>query len=184
MRLLTIAVGRGINLQTQTPVLSISDSADAEGYWTVTTNRGDVRARKVVFATNGYTPGVLPEYKQAIHPVRGVCSRITVTSAPEAQGELQSLVPWYSPSLADYQVNRSDGSYVVGGAWGTCRTQHPDQWLDVLDDSKTTPAADGYFDNYMQRTFAGWEKAETKVDRYWSGIMGVRDHSGSTKSSD
>jgi hypothetical protein len=131
------------------------------------------RPKRSSLPPNAYTAGVLPEYKQVIHPVRGVCSRITATDPP-TRGELQSLVPWYGPGLADYQVYRADGSVVVGGAWPSCRNQHQDQWYDIFDESKTIPAATGYFDDYMQRTCIDWKESDAKIDRYWSGIMGVR----------
>ncbi|KAI1872387.1 uncharacterized protein JN550_004106 [Neoarthrinium moseri] len=173
-QLLSIVVDRGVNLQTNTPVTMVSSTADDEGFWTVTTPRGNIRAKKVVFATNGYTSGVLPEYK-AIHPVRGTCSRIIAGNPPAERSRIGSLVPYYAPKLADYQANRSDGSFVVGGAWTTCRFKHTNQWRDVVDDSQLVPAAEGYFNGYIERTFNGWEQAETTVDQVWTGIMGYTE---------
>jgi L-2-hydroxyglutarate oxidase LhgO len=39
-----------INVQSNTPVLSISDEKDSEGYFTVTTKRGEVKAKTIVHA--------------------------------------------------------------------------------------------------------------------------------------
>ncbi|ETS74279.1 hypothetical protein PFICI_14145 [Pestalotiopsis fici W106-1] len=177
LHLLSILVAKGVNLQTNTPVLKVSDSADADGYWTVTTSRGDIKTKKVVFATNGYTSGLLPEYSQIIRPVRGTCSRITVANPGPPMGKLKSMVQYYGPKTADYQANRADGSFVIGGAWSTCRFKHVQQWRDVVDDSQTVPAAAGYFDDFMERTFVGWDHSESKVDKLWAGIMGYTEDS-------
>jgi glycine/D-amino acid oxidase-like deaminating enzyme len=173
MHLLSMGTKNGVNLQTNTPVLKVSDSVDSNGYWTVNTPRGEIRAKKVVYATNGYTSGLLPEYKQIIHPVRGICSRITVKNKPPGHGKLKSMVLYYGPKVADYQANRPDGSFVIGGAWSTCKFKHPQQWRDVFDDSALTPAATGYFHGFMERTFSGWGEAKSRVDHLWTGIMGV-----------
>lgn len=127
----------------------------------------------MVFATNGYTSGILPEYKQVIHPVRGICSRITAARPPPVTTKLKSMVQYYGPKIADYQANRADGSFVIGGAWSTSKFRYPQQWRDVVDDSELTPASVNYFNGFMERTFAGWDKAESKVDSLWTGIMGV-----------
>lgn len=82
--LLSLAVKRGVNLQTNTPVTSVSETQDVDGYWLVSTPRGVVKAKKVVFATNGYTAGLLPQFQEKIIPVRGICSRIALPEGKEA----------------------------------------------------------------------------------------------------
>ncbi len=63
------------NLQTLTPVTSVSASSQAKASdytWTVTTPRGSIMAKKVVLATNGYTSHLLePPFADLIVPVRG-----------------------------------------------------------------------------------------------------------------
>ncbi|KAL8341047.1 hypothetical protein RB601_006916 [Gaeumannomyces tritici] len=57
-RMLELALDAGLNLQTNTPALSVEEEADGDGdgvKWTVRTERGVVRARNVVLATNAYT---------------------------------------------------------------------------------------------------------------------------------
>lgn len=78
MHLLRLAVGRGVNLQTRTPVLRVAEERDEDGRWIVETPRGSVKARKVVYATNAYTAGLAPQYEGKIVPCRGICSRIVV----------------------------------------------------------------------------------------------------------
>ena len=68
-----------LNLQTNTPALSVTPSGD--GSWIVETERGSVKAAKVVFATNAYTSTLLPEFIDKIVPTRGQCSVVVPTKA-------------------------------------------------------------------------------------------------------
>jgi len=78
--LLRLSIDRfSLNLQTNTPVLSVSPSGD--GNWIIETERGSVRAAKVVFATNAYTSTLLPEFTKKIVPTRGQCSVVVPTKA-------------------------------------------------------------------------------------------------------
>ena len=78
--LLRLCIDRfSLNLQTNTPVLSVSPSGD--GNWIVETERGSVKAAKVVFATNAYTSTLLPEFTKKIVPIRGQCSVVIPTKA-------------------------------------------------------------------------------------------------------
>lgn len=78
MHLLSLAVSRGVNLQTHTPVTSVSEARDEGNRWAVSTPRGRLRAKQVVYCTNAYTAGVAPQYRDKIIPVKGICSRIAV----------------------------------------------------------------------------------------------------------
>jgi len=66
-----------LNLQTNTPVLTVSPSGDGE--WMVETGRGSIKGAKVVFATNAYTSTLLPEFSGKIVPFRGQCSVVIPT---------------------------------------------------------------------------------------------------------
>lgn len=167
LHLLGKAVAEGVNLQTHTPVNSVSEERNAEGRWTVTTPRGQVKAKVVIFATNAYTSALLPEFKDKIVPVRGICSRI---ATPHRRPPLlsNSYVLRFNDWEYDYLIPRSDGSIVVGGAR---RDYHKDleSWFDVHDDSKLIDSAEHYFDGYMQRHFHGWENSDAYTDKVWTG---------------
>lgn len=81
MHLLSLVVKQGANLQTTTPVTSVSETPNSDGTWTVTTSRGSIRAKKVLFASNGYTAGIAPQFAHKIVPVRGICNRIVTPLA-------------------------------------------------------------------------------------------------------
>ncbi|KAK3301387.1 FAD dependent oxidoreductase [Chaetomium fimeti] len=69
-RLITSHPAPSFNLQTNTPVTSLSRAESAPG-WTLTTPRGKITARQVLLATNGYTSHLLPAFSDLIVPVRG-----------------------------------------------------------------------------------------------------------------
>jgi glycine/D-amino acid oxidase-like deaminating enzyme len=156
------------NLQTTTPVTQISDSPSADGFYSITTSRGSLKARKIVFATNAYTAGIAPQFTNKIVPVRGICSRITAptTSTPVLTNTISIR---YGTGLYDYLIPRADGSIVVGGAKQTFWFQDPKQWYGVTDDSKLIEPAKHYFDGLMQRHFRGWENSGAVTDKVWTG---------------
>lgn len=174
MHLLSIATTKGVNLQTNTPVTEISPSPDRNGFWTLSTPRGEIKAKKVIFATNGYTSHLLPQYKQAIIPIRGICSHITSsTDRPSISKQIQTMAIRYSPGHHDYLITRPDGSIIVGGAWKVIRPGPRDDWVNITDDSGLIPAAADYYTGFMDRTFKSWECTKSDVDYLWTGIMGV-----------
>jgi glycine/D-amino acid oxidase-like deaminating enzyme len=168
MHLLKLAVSRGVNLQTHTPVTNISEIPSSDGFYTVTTSRGSVKAKKITFATNAYTAGIAPQFTNKIVPVRGICSRITApaTSTPVM---INTMSIRYGPQLYDYLIPRADGSIVVGGAKQTFWFQDPKEWYGVTDDSTLIEPAKNYFDGLMQRHFKGWEDSGATTDKVWTG---------------
>lgn len=70
-----------LNLQTGTPVLSLSPPSSTETSWTVITCRGTVSATHVLLATNGYTSHLLPQLSSIIVPVRGQMSALVPPTA-------------------------------------------------------------------------------------------------------
>ncbi|KAH7240373.1 FAD dependent oxidoreductase [Fusarium redolens] len=163
------AIREGVNLQTNTPVLSVSETQYASGQWTLSTGRGEVRARKVVFATNAYTGSLLPEYKSKIIPYRAVCSRIKTTAPHPLLNNTYALR--FSDWNFDYLIPRLDGSIIVGGA-RDAYIRSVDSWYGNVDDTQVIHEALSYFDGYMQRHFHGWEDSGAYVDDIWTGIMG------------
>lgn len=165
---------RGLNLQANTPVDSVSSTPDANGRWTVKTERGSISAGKVVFATNGYTAQVLPEYTDRIVPVRGICSHITSPKGRATPHLVNTYGIRFDAVNNDYLIPRADGSIVVGGArqrfW-----KYRDQWFDNVKDDELVTDAVSYFDGYMQRHFRGWENSEAKAARVWTGSESLSD---------
>lgn len=169
-QLLERAIAAGVNLQTHTPVLGISETPDANGRWNVDTSRGSIGAKCVIFCSNAYTSAIAPEYKGKIVPVRGVCSRIVVPNPPKVSLDCSYTFSFNAWDY-DYLIPRPDGSIVVGGGKSTFFHDF-NEWYNNTDDSKLIQSAARYFDNYMQRHFHGWEDTGAYTDRVWTGIMG------------
>ena len=165
LHLLNKAVHAGVNLQTHTPVQSVSSHLDKDGRWTVMTPRGTVSARNIIYATNGYSSALLPELQDKIVPVKGICSRII---SPKRRLLTNNYVLRFNDWEYDYLIPRSDGSIVVGGARRDYYTDI-ESWFDVFDDSTLIESAKHYFDGYMQRHFHGWEDSGACTDKVWTG---------------
>lgn len=199
MGLLSRVLEMGGNLQTNTPVLGIEKEKEKEeeqveggtgtagtGRWVLRTERGEVRAKKVVVTTNAYTAQLLNEFEGKITPARGVACRIATPPPGEgkgegvAEGEGVARVPphlnntysiRFGPQEYDYLISRTDGSIVVGGAKQKVLLDDA-YWRNNTDDSQLIPGAREYFDGYMQRLFHGWEGTGAKVTDIWTGVMG------------
>jgi glycine/D-amino acid oxidase-like deaminating enzyme len=169
MTLLEKAVTKGVNLQTHTPVTFVSDTQDQQGYYAVTTQRGALRARKVVFATNGYTSSLLPAFVDKIVPVRGICAHIGVPDSRKPAPLLSnSYMVRHSSSEFEYLIPRLEGGVIVGGGR---QRYYKDlgNWYDTVRDDELIESAKGFFDGYMQRTFQGWEDSGAVTERIWTG---------------
>ena len=157
-----------INVQGNTPVTAVSDSQDDMGNWTITTPRGTVKAPKVVYATNGYTSQILPQYFKAITPIRGVCSHIQSPKGTDSPHLVNTYALRFDSRNYDYLIPRTDGSIIVGGA--RQRFWHRrERWFGTVQDDELVDEATSYFDDYMQRHFLGWENSGAETKRVWTG---------------
>lgn len=167
MGLLSRVLESGVNLQTHTPVSEVDGAPDSEGYIAVTTARGKVRAKKVVYATNAYTAALLPDFEGKIIPVRGICTHIVPEKKP-APPLSNSYIIRQGALEYDYLIPRLDGSIVVGGA----RSKYfheKDSWYGNAQDDQLIEGAKAHFDGYMQRTFRGWEESGASTSEVWTG---------------
>lgn len=158
-----------INVQTYTRVTSVTQSYD--GCSVVSTSRGSIQAKKVVFATNGYTTGLLPEFAKKIVPVKVTCSHISTPKdsahPPPHLNHTYGLS--YGPSgVRDYLVPRPDGGVMCGGAKHTY-IQNRSLWFGNYDDSTVIEPARAHFETVMQKNFIGWEHSGAAVDYLWTG---------------
>ncbi len=127
--------------------------------------------RNVIFATNAYTAGLLPEYATKIVPSKGICCRIVIPPSSAYPPLTNTHVLRLPNGGFDYLVPRKDGSIILGGARTTFFNDHKN-WYNNTDDSTLIASAASYFDNYMQIHFHGWEDSEAQVDQIWTGILG------------
>lgn len=145
----------------------------AEGTSTISTSRGSISAKKVVFATNGYTSGILPLYADKIVPRKGVNSHISVpkdTKFPPPHLSQTYGVNYEPARMRDYLIPRPDGGVICGGAAYTFKDD-PKLWFGNFDDSTLMPmpATRRHFETVMQDNFRGWERSGAAVDMIWTG---------------
>jgi glycine/D-amino acid oxidase-like deaminating enzyme len=159
--------GDNVNLQTTTPVNSVTSAAPDRHV--VHTPRGSIKAKKVVYTTNAYTHGLLPEYGPAIHPARGIVAHISVPKGQTPPPLSMSYALRVDPSVGvDYLIVRPDGSIVVVGAHHIHKDNN-EEWFGNIDDSKLIESTKDYFDGYMQKHFKGWEDSGASVKELWTG---------------
>lgn len=100
----------GLNLQTGTPVLSLSHALDptssspTKTKWTAHTSRGTVSAPHVLLATNAYTSHLLPQFCSLIVPVRGEMSALVPSQALLSEPLSHTYSFYRSVGKAEYKT--------------------------------------------------------------------------------
>ncbi|KAF5011043.1 hypothetical protein FDECE_2850 [Fusarium decemcellulare] len=170
-QLLQLLLDKGVKLYSHTPVSSVSSTQDSNGRWTVTTPGGSIKAQKIIYATNGYTSQLLPQYARCIVPIRGIACHISSPKGTNTPHLVNTYGIRFDARNNDYLIPRPDGSIIVGGArqrfW-----HNKERWYGTVRDDELVDEAVSYFDNYMQRYFRGWENSGAEVESIWTGIMG------------
>jgi glycine/D-amino acid oxidase-like deaminating enzyme len=161
-------VKQGVNVQANTPVTSVSPTADESGRYTIQTTRGAIKAPKIVYATNGFSSQLLPEYTKSITPIRGVCSHIASPKKKNSPHLVNTYALRFNDRNFDYLIPRADGSIIVGGATKSFWADRK-RWFDTVRDDELVDEALPHFDGYMQRYFRGWEDSDAKVEKIWTG---------------
>ncbi|ODN77772.1 hypothetical protein L202_04902 [Cryptococcus amylolentus CBS 6039] len=175
------ALDLGLNLQTWTPVTAVTGSAHQ---WTVHTERGEIKASKVVHCTNAYAGVLLPETKGAINPTPHMCNKvIPPTSHSGTKALCNSYAVLYPTGM--YSINprfTSDGAVLFGGS-------APNQYklLEYVAEDPEKRATDDGLINFEPVTEAvrnlgsdglEWDLAPgergtaPRYDYAWSGIIG------------
>ncbi|KAF3050659.1 hypothetical protein E8E11_007795 [Didymella keratinophila] len=160
---------RRLNVQMHTPIISLASSPGSNR---LTTDRGTVAAAKVVLATNAYTAGLVPRFKDKIVPVRGMASHHRPEKVVHPHLSNTYNINFGPGKGVDYLNPRPDGGIVVGGgAW--LFAQDVASWRDNFDDAHLFPPATmAYWGEYMQDRFLGWRNSGSVNDYVWTGIMG------------
>ncbi|KAF8177552.1 DAO-domain-containing protein [Mycena galopus ATCC 62051] len=172
---------KGLNLQTWTPVTSVTASLKT-GLWDVNTARGTISTPTVVYATNAYTSAILPAFAKYIQPTAHMCNKVIPPRAFAGSKALQNSYGVLAPGGL-YSINprcNTDGVILFGGA-------NPNQgqlkaYLDadpnrLFDDSlgNFKPVTDAVND-LTSTAFEGWSgglPAPGVGPEYsWSGIIG------------
>jgi glycine/D-amino acid oxidase-like deaminating enzyme len=185
---MNLCLTKGLNLQTWTPVTSVSASSASSpsnpGLWDVHTARGTIATPTVVYATNAYTSSVLPSFAKYIQPTAHMCNKVVPPRAFAGSKALQNSYGVMAARGGLYSINprcSADGVLLFGGS-------NPNQpqlkeYLDadparLFDDSLSNfkPVTDAV-NELTGSAFEGWDAdapAPGVGTKYaWSGIIGL-----------
>lgn len=156
-----------LNVQTNTIVRYVQDN-DGDEFATVKTNRGDIKAKHVIHATNAWLGHLLPEMRPFISPVRGNVVRYGPLDKEKssALGLDSRYSVWlrYGDKDYDYLIQRQDGSVVVGRA---CTGRKV-----TGDDSQTDLSAMAHLRGFSEEAVAASTPgASAHISHAWSGIL-------------
>lgn len=119
------------NLQTLTPVEKISKEGNS-GHVIVKTERGIIKTKKVVLATNAYTSHLLHDFADLIVPCRGQMSALIPFPSVAGEDRLKTSLGFMGDGVDDYLIQRPNergGHLMFGGG-----RQHG-RSVGVTDDS-------------------------------------------------
>lgn len=168
-------------IETLTPATSVEDDPSSPTHrYTVTTPRGSIKAKRVVYCTNGFTGHLLPLLRGKIHPCRG---HMTTQAVPEhfpSQGAYRS---W--SLMQPQRLDRQTGAYHFGLYYLQQNAKTKDffvgvenQTLDEFlcsDDTFVSEASMNDLPNFLPRLFkaVSGEGEKPKLKAIWSGVMGL-----------
>lgn len=145
----------GARLYAHTPALDIQPE---DGAYLIRTSRGEIRARDVILATNGYTDDLFPGLRRRIIPIRTTA----VATEPLPADLIDELFParccyWDSYRLFHYYQVTDDGRVVFGGIGSLISPS-------VERDAEALHAR-------MGRIFP--ELRQIKIEYAWDGMIGL-----------
>lgn len=155
-----------LNAQPRTPVISIDD-AKPSNFAVVKTGRGDIKARHIVHATNGWLGHLLPELRPFISPVRGnvVHYDPAGTKSPMGLDSRYSFWMRYGTKDYDYLIQRKPGDIVVGRANMGRKATGDDSQTDLSPMAQLRGMA-------TEVTASPAPDAGALITHAWSGILG------------
>ncbi len=103
----------GVNIYGQSPVI---DLQQLEDHWRVRSTRGEIRAKWVILATNGYTDGLYSNLHRTVVPI----TPVQIATEPLPDDLIKSILPG-GETFADtrrviaYGRREPDGRFLIGG---------------------------------------------------------------------
>ncbi|TVY45798.1 putative oxidoreductase [Lachnellula occidentalis] len=171
--LLEMSLEKGMNLQTNTPVVEVAKQHSGKK-WIVSTERGDVEADRVILATNAYTSALYPPVADFIIPTRGQIAAIRPGSNIAGNPALKRTCEMSDGTSGDYFQSRQKpftgaGDLIMGGG----RRVSPTGEQPILDDSTIHPAISSYLVKTVPPKYFGRENwgEDGEVVMEWTGIM-------------
>jgi len=160
-RIVQQAIQQGVQMHSYTRVEGVH--RDEEAQLRVRTSRGDVQAGHVVYATNAWTPRVLPEMEGRIVPARNH----VVCIAPMESLCRDGRRAGFGGLGNNYWVQRPDGRVICGGF------RHLAEGGEVGIDDDASLSKEIMEDPEGPRVFLrkSFEMEEMEIEEEWSGII-------------
>ncbi|KAK0668460.1 putative Glycine/D-amino acid oxidase [Cercophora samala] len=180
MGLLKLVEGKGVNVQAETAAAGL-ERDETTGEWVVKTDRGEVRAGRVVMATNGYTAGLMPEvFQGVVVPLRGQITAHRPGSKMPNKGCLGTTYSFIYERGYEYMITRPEGSelegdIIMGGGLVRGEAEEGLREFGVSDDSGLNQGISEYLRETTARYFGrdwGDDSPEGRIRQEWTGIMG------------
>ncbi|MCJ1428106.1 hypothetical protein MMC29_006014 [Sticta canariensis] len=176
--MLNLSLEKGLNLQTETPVLRIGKREDGRSGWNVQTWRGEVKADRVILATNGYTARLYPKLQGIIVPLRGHMT-VQRPGSGLTRTRLSGTYSFIYENGYEYMIQRPQGSMfagdiAIGGGLAKATAEGLYEY-GTVDDTTTDPAILDYLRNSTLKYFGsnwGNDDPEGRIRKAWTGIMG------------
>lgn len=176
-RMLELSLEKGLNLQTNTPAFAVTPvSASHEGTakWEVQTDRGTVRAKRVVLATNAYTNVLHSGLANTgfLVPSRSQVTAIRPRSDISHHPAQHKSVGVNDRGSGDYFMIRAPGLKDEGDVlYGGGRAISVTREMGITDDSTVNEKIAAYLKRSVPEVFGreSWGNGSEEV-RDWSGI--------------
>lgn len=176
-RMLELDLEKGLNLQTNTPVLDIAQILSEDGKttrWAAKTDRGTVYAKQIILATNAFTNALHTGLATTgfMWPSRSQVSAIRPGSKAAGNPALGMIVTLNDAHRGDYFHTRASGLQGEGDIlYGGGRFLTPGGGKGITDDSQVDEKTAEYLTHAPRKYFGreAWGEEGTHV-RDWSGI--------------
>ena len=173
---LKMCLQKGLELYTNTPALKVEKGTD--GMWEVRTERGNVKAKKVVMATNGYTGFLCERFSKVIVPLRGQITVHRPGRNMPSEG-LQTTYSFIYSNGYEYMIPRPKGTkfdvdIVIGGGLVKARDEGIEEF-GTTDDTTLNHEISTYLTATTPRYFGeawGADHPDGRIRKEWTGIMG------------
>eukprot|EP01084_Bolivina_argentea_P255670 430146_1 len=157
-----------LNIQFQTTVNSVTSNENDK--WDVHIDNYIITSDIVVFATNGYTSYLLPEYSDRI-----VAAKNQVIMSKEWNYFIwNELLSGFSTDYEYWYQRIEDNKILIGGGRNVV-SDNENQWIGNYNDSYIDMNVSIYLQQYLSNLYteiANSTNKQIEIDVEWQGIMG------------
>ncbi|KAI9763595.1 MAG: hypothetical protein M1840_000389 [Geoglossum simile] len=165
------------SIETNTPVTSVTTNKERERPFTITTNRGSIKASHIIHATNAHASHLIPGIRGKLFGLRG---QMSAQRPGKSFPKLNGTRSWsfiYRHGF-DYITQRpgDGGEVMAGGGWA----QSGDQGLceiGVYSDDETNYLTGSHLSGIMPMAFGpkswGEDGDGGRVKSMWTGSIGL-----------